>query len=86
MVYLIPEQERKVMSIAEMEAAFDGKWVFTIHNKETPFAAIPVIIADKPYEGSENGIYDDFKNNPQNGIKGHVSFLFACSLEGFIIF
>ena len=83
MVTIIPEQERKRMGMDEIQAAFDGKWVFLVQTNDVPFSAVPVVIADEPYEGSENEIYEQFSDSDANGITGHVSLLLSASMLGF---
>jgi len=51
----------KRMSREQISEEFQGKWVFLVGMEGPlyrPFeSAIPIVIADKPFEGSETGIY-----------------------------
>ena len=82
-VHIIPEQERRTMDMDEIKTIFDGKWVFSIHTEDDPFTAVPVIIADKPYEGSEEGIYGQFNDSEQNGYTSYTSLLLTSNILGF---
>ena len=86
MVQIIPEQERRAMCREEIRKTYNGKWVFMAHVKDSPFSAVPVIIADKPYEGSESGIYTPFKENSRYGVTSYISLLMGVSMMGFEAF
>jgi hypothetical protein len=87
MVTVIPEDNRTKMSRESIRSAYDGKWVFMIDvNLEPQYSAVPVVIADKPYEGREQGIYRQFQEDDGYGLTGYVSLLRTCSMEGFEAF
>ncbi|MDR2598948.1 MAG: hypothetical protein LBC73_01565 [Oscillospiraceae bacterium] len=71
MVTIIPENERKVMTREDIERTYNGKWVFLTWAVLTPgllpLEGIPTVLADMPYEGTENGIYKKFKNKKKYG-------------------
>jgi hypothetical protein len=54
----------KRMTIQEIDSSFDGKWVYIIQCEETEgyktIAGVPVVIADGPFEGVDEGIYNQF--------------------------
>jgi hypothetical protein len=54
----------KMMTKDEIDVEFDGKWVYIVRaiftNSKGLVEGMPVIIADKPFEGNENGIYEQF--------------------------
>ncbi|MCL2500740.1 MAG: hypothetical protein FWE90_10480 [Defluviitaleaceae bacterium] len=54
-------QNPKRMSIQEIDDSFDGKWVYVVNcernERYKTIAGVPVIIADGPFEGVEDGIY-----------------------------
>lgn len=86
MVTVIPKQERKRMGMEELQAAYDGKWVFLVQTEDVPFSAVPVVVADEPYEGSESELYEQFSDGKENGVTGHVSLLLSASMLGFEVF
>ncbi|MDR0220117.1 MAG: hypothetical protein LBI54_01775 [Lachnospiraceae bacterium] len=87
MVTVISEDNRIKMSRESIKSAYDGKWVFLINvNLEPQYSAVPVVIADKPYEGREKGIYKPFQDGEGYGLTGYVSLLRTCSMEGFEAF
>ncbi|MCL1882977.1 MAG: hypothetical protein FWF81_04395 [Defluviitaleaceae bacterium] len=51
----------KRMSSEQIKEKFKGKWVFLVEPEGSPFgwfnSAIPMVVADEPFEGSEMGIY-----------------------------
>ena len=61
----------KRMKPKQIMEEFKGKWVFLVDLDGPPYGwfdtAIPAIIADKPFEGKETGIYDkleaDYEGN-----------------------
>jgi len=63
-VTIIPENERKLMTYDEVKSIFDGKWVFLTHAIIAPGTfpekGVPTVIADKPFEGVESSLYDEF--------------------------
>jgi hypothetical protein len=40
-------KDRKAMSMEEIKKVYSGKWIFSIHTKDNPFSAVPVILADR---------------------------------------
>jgi hypothetical protein len=85
-VSTIPANERRAMSKEEIRKAFDGRWIFLTHIQDNPYSAIPVIIADTPYEGSEEGIYQEYLSNDIYGTTGHTSLLLCASMTGFEVY
>jgi len=64
-MYQIIETPRR-MSRDEIIKEFDGKWVFLI-NPEGPLygwfeTAMPAVVADKPFEGFDTGIYHKLRD------------------------
>jgi len=55
----------KVMTKEEINKEFDGKWVYIVKAKFTHSQSLiegmPVIIADTPCEGNEDGIYEMYQ-------------------------
>jgi len=86
MVSTIPVNERKAMSKEEINNAFNGRWIFLTNIQESPYSAVPVIVADSPYEGSEEGIYKEYFDSDDYGITGHTSLLLCTSMTGFEVF
>ena len=86
MISTIPATERKAMSKEEIRRAFNGRWIFLTHIQDDPYSAVPVIVADAPYEGSEDGIYQEYLNNDIYGNTGHTSLLLCTSITGFEVF
>jgi len=80
---IIPENERRVISAAKIKEMYDGKWIFLTNIKDNPYTAIPVIIADKPYEDRGKGIYRQFSEDAMYGLTGHMDLLFSASMLGF---
>ena len=54
----------KVLTKDEIEKEFDGKWVYIVKAKFTDSKSLvegmPVVVADSPFEGNEDGIYEQF--------------------------
>ena len=63
-MYQIIENPR-VMTKEEIDKVYDGKWVYvvkaTITRGGTLIEGMPVVIADSPYEGTEDGIYKIYR-------------------------
>ncbi|MCL2199970.1 MAG: hypothetical protein FWB80_13720 [Defluviitaleaceae bacterium] len=59
-------QNPKRMLIQEIDNSFDGKWVYIVHCEKSEgnktIAGVPVVIADGPFEGVEEGIYNQYKD------------------------
>ncbi|MCL2225939.1 MAG: hypothetical protein FWB96_13305 [Defluviitaleaceae bacterium] len=54
-------KDQKRMTSKEINKTFKGKWVYMIKPEDCPerfYTAIPVVIADIPFEGVETGLYD----------------------------
>jgi len=53
------------MSEAEIEHLYDGYWVYVVKAKLTEtgglIEGIPVVIGAEPFDGVEDGIYDEYK-------------------------
>ena len=86
MVSTIPENEQRAMSKEEIKEAFNGRWIFMTHIQDDPYSAVPVVIADTPYEGSEDGIYQDYVNDERYGVTGYTSLLLCASMTGFEVY
>ena len=54
----------KMMSKEEIDQAFNGKWVYIVKSGFTPndmlIEGVPVVIGDAPFDGVEDGIYNQF--------------------------
>ena len=52
------------MTYDELKEAYDEKWIFLVNCELTPYSellsGIPAVIGDRPYEGAQDGIYDQF--------------------------
>ena len=52
------------MTAEEIEAAYDGKWVFIVRAKHSPHMKFlggePVVVADGIFEGQADGFYEEF--------------------------
>ena len=61
----------EMLTIEEVNAKYDGRWVFLTNCEFTPgsklIRGIPRVISDKQYEGVDNGIYDIYKDIEQFG-------------------
>jgi hypothetical protein len=89
MITEIPVHERKRMSQEGIQTEYDGKWVFFTNVNEDPFSAIPVVIADEPMEGAEQGIYKKFieEAEAERTMTGQISLLkWTTSITGFVTF
>jgi hypothetical protein len=75
MIKIIPENERRRMSRAEIYKEYDGKWLFMIQVELNPLYAVPVVVADDWWEGHETGLYQNFKKDPNSGPTMHLSLL-----------
>jgi predicted secreted protein len=57
-------EDPKVMSSEEINKMFDGKWVYIVKAVVTKHGelidGIPVIVADTPFEGNNDGIYEQY--------------------------
>jgi len=53
-----------VMTESEIREAYDGKWVYIVKAEITRhgelLSGIPVVVADTPYEGNDDGIYEQY--------------------------
>ena len=49
----------------EIEATYDGKWVYIANAQYTPYrgllGGVPVVVADDIFEGQDDGFYDQFR-------------------------
>ncbi len=54
----------KIMEAAEIDKVFKGKWVYLVQVDQTAHGklikAMPVVVGDAPFEGVEEGIYDEY--------------------------
>ena len=54
-----------MMSGEEIEEMFDGKWVYVVKANITRHGELmegmPVVVADSPFEGTELGIYEQYR-------------------------
>ncbi|MCL2199459.1 MAG: hypothetical protein FWB80_11090 [Defluviitaleaceae bacterium] len=70
-------KEPKRMTAEEINASFKGKWVLTAR-PEPKFSlyqtAIPLVIADAPFEGDETGMYDKLSDEYDGDIM-HLTHL-----------
>ena len=52
------------MTYEEMEREFDGKWIYITKCNYSPYRELlggfPVVIADKIFEGQDDGLYDRY--------------------------
>jgi hypothetical protein len=55
----------KMMSKDEIETEFDGKWVYIVKAEfavgKRLIQGIPVIVAESPFEGQDDGIYEMYR-------------------------
>ncbi|MCL1819041.1 MAG: hypothetical protein FWG36_00130 [Oscillospiraceae bacterium] len=69
---------------AEIERLYDGYWVYVVKARAEDtgrlLEGIPVIIGSVPYDGAEDGIYEQYKTDEYNSRVG-ISFRHD---EGFI--
>ena len=69
-MYIVLENA-EVLTKEEINAKYDGKWVFLTHCEFTPgsrlICGIPRVIADKQSEGVDDGVYDVYKDSEQFG-------------------
>ena len=75
-MYMILENPRR-MTKNEMREEFANKWVFAVEGDfdiGVPLkTALPIVIADSPWEGREDGIYTMLKDKYRRTL--HLSFL-----------
>ena len=68
-MYQVLENPR-MMSGEEIEKTFDGKWVYIVKANITRngklIEGMPVVVADIPFEGTENGIYEQYRKPEYN--------------------
>jgi len=62
---------QKRMTREEIREEFQGKWVFLVDlDSASPFerfeTAVPAVVADKLFEGSETGIYKELNERYNN--------------------
>ena len=54
-----------MMTEIEIREAYDGKWVYIVKAEITRhgelLSGMPVVVADNPYEGREDGIYMQYR-------------------------
>jgi len=54
----------KIMTSDDIDKTFDGKWVYIVKANFTPnqslIDGVPVVVGDAPFEGVEDGIYEQF--------------------------
>ena len=78
MYRVIPPEERKEYSHAELREIFDGKWLYLVNSQFTDgnglIKGTPVVVADKELEGLHDGIYEQFKGNKKYGIRADADF------------
>ena len=57
-------EKQKIMKRDEIEKEFDGKWVYIVKakftNSKSLIEGMPVIVADSPFEGNSDGIYEKY--------------------------
>ena len=81
MYKVIPDNEQREYTFAQLQESFNGKWVYLVHAVFTIshdlVKATPVVFADSELEGIEEGIYmkylDDFY-----GRKADIDFTDMC--------
>jgi len=56
----------QMLSREEIDQTFNGKWVYIVKAKFTPndmlIEGMPVVTGDAPFDGVEDGIYNQFDN------------------------
>ena len=75
------------MTPKEVANAFNGKWIYLVDLEGSPFtwfkSAIPAVVADKEFAGSETGIYDKLNEKYNGNITTwsllHDEFMFGFS-------
>jgi len=67
------------MSRDEIRKKYDGKWVFVVRKRGEAYDSyeneIPVVVADTAWEGDEEGMYENYFNDPQWITAGALSLL-----------
>ena len=68
------------MTTEEIEEKYDGKWVFIVQAEGELITGweenqMPVIVADKVFEGRETGIYQRYMKDPNLVAVGDLSLL-----------
>ena len=57
----------QMLTKKEIDQLFDGKWVYIVNAKFTPnemlIEGTPVVIGDAPFDGVEDGIYNQFDSD-----------------------
>lgn len=89
MYEVLPTENRTEMTREQITERYDGRWVFLIRVSESPYLAIPVVVADAPYEGKEQGIYTAIKAEARanNQITSCISLLHGTtSISGLQVF
>jgi len=75
-MYMILENPKR-MTKKEMRSEFANKWIFAIEGDfeiGIPLkTAVPMVIADSPWEGWEDGIYEKLRDKYERTL--HLSFL-----------
>ena len=77
MYRIIPPEERKEYTYEQMQEIFDGKWLYLVNMSYIDngfIKATPVVVADRELEGSEEGIYDQFKTSKGYGVIADADF------------
>ena len=64
-------EDTEMLTREEINAKYDGKWVFLTNCEFTPgsklIRGIPRVIADKQYDGVYEGVYTTYKDSEKYG-------------------
>lgn len=81
MYIIIPQNEHREYTFAQLQEKFSGKWVYLVHAVFTKahglVKATPVVIADSELEGVEEGIYTQYQSD-SFGRKADADFTDMC--------
>ena len=61
----------EMLTREEIDVRYDGKWVFLTNCEFTPgsglIRGVPQLLADRQYEGVDDGVYDAYEDGGQFG-------------------
>ncbi len=59
------------MTREEIRQKFDGKWVYIVKTNYDAhsllLSGVPIVVADKPYDGLHDGVYEKYKQKEYGG-------------------
>ena len=81
MYQVIPLEEQREYTFAQLQEQFNGKWIYLVHaifsNSHGLLQATPVVVADSELEGIEEGIYEPYRSSSY-GRKADADFTNMC--------